>query len=124
MRSYILPLFLVIVFLSGCVKTNPICGCVLPPYQAYYLKAKVSQTSDISCSKPVLDFTEDSLHIRSVTGRNDLHYIGVNLPVNFVAAGKKLYVSVLPLKAEEDFPCNTLGIAYPKLKVLDAKNRE
>ena len=100
MKVYIPTLFVVFFLFSGCVKKSPICGCA-PPYQTYYVKAKVSQIVDIYCSKPVLDFTEDSLHIRSITGGNELQYIALNLPADFITAGKKLYVSVTPLKAEE-----------------------
>ena len=94
------------------------------PYQIYYLKAKLIQTSDISCGIPALDFSEDSLRIRNITGLNNLIYGVINLPENYRVQDKKLYVSVTTLKPEEEFPCNMLGIILPRLKVTDAKNRD
>jgi hypothetical protein len=115
--------FLVFVFaLSGCTKQHD-CGCVVP-YQVYYLKATVVQPSNIDCRKPVLEFSEDSAHIRMITGRNDILYVVTGLPAGFAVANKKLYVSVALLKPDEYFICTDLGPTYAPLKITDAKNRE
>lgn len=71
--KYIILLLLTCLIFAGCKKekVDPICGCATP-YQIYYLKAKVTQTSDIACSLPVLDFSEDSLRIRDLTKLSNL----------------------------------------------------
>ncbi|SRR5258706_16173097 len=110
------------VLFSACVK-NGKCDCVMP-YQIYYLKAKVVQVRDVSCNLPGLDFSEDSVRIRQVTNINNLLYSVIRLPAGYIAQDKKLYVSVIKLTPEEEFPCNTLGIPFPHLKIVDAKDRD
>ena len=119
---FIIITFLISSLFHGCVKEKN-CGCAMP-YQIYYLKAKVIQTSDISCGKPVLDFSEDSVRIRALTHLDDLFYSVVNLPTSFVVQDKKLYVSMAKLKTEEEFVCTAVGFWFPHLKVLDVKNRD
>lgn len=123
MRPVIVALLTCFTFF-GCVKDKEKnCGCVMP-YQIYYFKAKVSQISDISCYKPVLDFSEDSIRIRTITNLNNLTYSVINLPSNYIIQDKNLYVSVTALKPEEEYTCNTLAITLPHLKVIDAKSRD
>jgi hypothetical protein len=121
MKYTVISLIACITF-SGCNKEK-VCNCVMP-YQIYYLKAKVIQTSDISCNMPVLDFSEDSLRIRSLTNLDNLIYTISNLQSNYIIQNQKLYVSIVSLKPNEEFPCNTIGILLPRLKVVDAKKRE
>lgn len=106
----------------GCVKQTD-CGCTMP-YQVYYLKAKVSLTSDFACGKPLLDFTEDSARVRLLSASDMPLYTVNTLPQNLNIAGKKLYVSVTIPKPDEIAPCNTMGISYVPLKLLDAKPRD
>ena len=106
----------------GCTKAK-ICDCA-PPYQIYYVKAKVVQTSDLSCGRPILDFTEDSAHIRYISGINDLTYAVTTLPAAMNIIDKKLYVFVTILKPEEEFICHALGVSFPHLKLADAKPRD
>ena len=114
--------FLICITFFACNKEQ-VCDCVIP-YQVSYLKAKVTQTSDISCYRPVLDFSEDSLRIRALTKLNNLTFTAINLPPNYIINNQKVYVSVVTLPTEEEFPCNTLGILLPRLKVVDAKARD
>jgi hypothetical protein len=107
---------------SGCAKEKN-CGCVIPSH-IYYLKAKVVQTNDIACGKPVLDFSEDSVRMRMITSLDNNIYSVINLPAGLIIQDKKLYVSVTTLKPEEEFACNTLGIIFPHVKITDAKNRD
>ncbi len=118
--KYTLSAFLI--FLLSCNKAERICDCTLP-YEIYYLKAEVIQTKDLNCSRPVLSFFEDSVRIRTLTGQQDLVYIGESLPTAMNQQSKKLYVDVRLLKPEEAFACITYGISYPGIKVLDAKER-
>ncbi|MES1218784.1 MAG: hypothetical protein ABUT20_24985 [Bacteroidota bacterium] len=119
---YVVLVLLSSLLLPGCDKEQD-CGCAMP-YQIYYLKAKVIQTSDIACGKPVLDFSEDSLRIRTWTNLDNLSYSVINLPASAFVQDKKLYVSINLLKPDEEFVCTAVGISYPHLKVLDAKSRE
>jgi len=106
----------------GCAKKRD-CGCVMP-YQVYYLKAKVVQTSDFCCYKPNLDFSEDSLRIHTLTNLNNLVFTVAGLPDGYRVQDKKLYVLVTALKPEDAFICNTMGLPLPALKVTDAKERD
>lgn len=99
-----------------------ICDCPMP-YQIYYLKATVVTSSDLSCNRPVLEFSEDSARIRMVTSAEGLTYVGQSLQSSLNVTGQKLYVSVTKIPASEDFACNTMGLTYPHLKILDAKAR-
>ncbi len=116
-------LVMVIAFTHVSCNKGRDCGCVMP-YQVYYLKAEVIQTSNIDCGKPLLSFTEDSIRIKQITGKNNsIEFIAIGLPSSFNQLHKKLYVNAAVLKPEEDFPCTTLGIAYPHIKLLDAIER-
>jgi len=117
-------LFLTCFFSFGCAKKEePICGC--SPYSGIpFLKAKVVQTSDSSCGKPVLDFSEDALKIRTLTNRDDLTYNVINLPEDFIVQDKKLSVTIIKPKPEEEFVCTIIGISPLHLKVADAKIRD
>lgn len=124
MKKAIITLLTGIVFIA-CKKDHrePVCDCITP-YQVSYLKAKLAQTSDISCYLPVLDFSEDSLRIRSLTRLNNLVFTVKYLPAGLIIQGQKIYAAVTDLPAGEVSPCNTLGIPYPQLKVVDAKPRD
>lgn len=112
---------LVAMIFSSCEKK--ICGCA-PPFQVYYLQAKVINIADISCHLPVLDFTEDSTRIRLISGRDDLQFTVKQLPQEFNVLNKKLYVEATRPQPSEDFPCTAIGFSYPHLKITDAKNRD
>lgn len=92
-------------------------------FETYYFRARVVQTSDVSCYLPLLDFSEDSTLIKEMTGQNGVLYSTISLPQNLNIQNQKLYILVRTLKPTEEFPCNTLGIMYPRLKILDAKER-
>ena len=113
----------IIAILSACVKKPRVCDCPLPP-DIYYLKAKVINTSELDCHKPVLDFTEDSVRIRQLTGDESLVYVVTGLKFQYNKLDKKLYVQVGKLKPEDAFPCTTMGVPPPALKVYDAANRD
>lgn len=88
------------------------------------MKAEVIQTDNIDCGKPLLSFAEDSVRIRLITGKsNSIECILNDLPLSLNQLHKKLYVNVTSLKSQEEFTCLTLGMAYPHIKLLDAKER-
>lgn len=89
-----------------------------------YLKATVLHPKDLSCNKPVLDFSEDSLAVRQLSGMSASIYVVDELSVSLNITGKKLSVLASRLKPEEDFICNMQGITYPHLKLLEAKARD
>jgi hypothetical protein len=115
MKSLLISLLILSLHFLSCKKSNT---------ETYFFKAKVVQANDISCNLPVLDFSEDSSRIRILTKRNDINYSVVKLPSNFNIQNKKLYLSIANLQSEEEFSCNTLGISYPHLKILDVRKRE
>ncbi len=101
-----------------------IAGCNKAKVETLYANARVAATHDVSCGLPLLDFSEDSARIRLFTGHADLSYTVINLPDSFNVQDKKLYVDVALLRPAEEFPCNTLGIGYPHVKIVAAKVRE
>jgi len=115
MKPQYLFLLLTSLILTGCNKNTT--------GSAYY-KATIVQTSDVSCYLPVLDFSEDASKIYGLTSIPATMFSVTRLPANFNMVGKKLYVSVTTPRPEEDFPCNTLGIGYPHLTLLDVKDRQ
>jgi hypothetical protein len=88
-----------------------------------YLKARVANTHDFSCGTPILDFSEDSLAIRGMTNEKSITFIVISLPSQLNVQDKKLYVAVRPLTSKEEFPCLAIGLWYPHLKVIEAKER-
>lgn len=111
-------LLFVSIYTSGCKKQASQIN-----FESYYFKARVVQTSDVSCYSPLLDLSDDSMAIPMMTGPTGLLYTAVSLPQSLNVQNQKLYVLVRTLKPEEEFPCNTLGIMYPRLKILQAKER-
>ena len=104
----------------GCNKHHE-CDCAKT--EDLYLKTTILSTNDMSCNLPVLDFTEDSVRIRNLTNKGIVQYGVINLPANLNTANNKLYVRVALLSPAEEFICNTLGLGYPHLKVIDAQIR-
>lgn len=121
MRKTLACVALSLLFFSCTKKTD--CGCVVP-YQVYYLKAKVSMTSDFACGKPLLDFTEDLARVRLLANSDMPLYTVTTLSQDLNIVGKKLYVSVIVPKPDEILPCNMMDISYVPLKLLDAKPRD
>jgi hypothetical protein len=114
MRTLLASLLVICIIAGSCQKEDK---------ESDPLKATVYELSDISCSAPVLDFSEDSVKIRQFTGLPNLRYVVVGLPSEHFILGKKLFVSLRLLRPEEDFPCNTLGLSYPHIKVVTADSR-
>jgi hypothetical protein len=97
--------------------------CCATPYQIYYLKAKVTTTNDLSCGKPNLIFTDDSIRIKNITSSSAIAYTVNGLSTNLNVINKLLYVSVKVPTPQEQFICTTMGVPLPQLIVLDAKER-
>jgi hypothetical protein len=91
--------------------------------QSIWLKATVVNTKDINCSLPVLNFNDDSLKVRVLTGNHDLTYVVKTLPSQLNIQGNKVLVQVANLKPGESFACLTFGPNWPAIKILDAKAR-
>ena len=114
MKQIFFSLLIVYTFVLGCNKSID---------EPRYFKAKVVQTSDVSCLLPVLDFSEDVVGIRNFTNRDEINYTVLNLPSSFNIQNKLLFVEVTALKSIDEIPCNTFGITYPRLKILAVKDR-
>jgi hypothetical protein len=115
MRKLLLPVLLVIVLFScdkkGTDEKLMCCGL-------NYVKAVVIETSNIDCGKPVVDFSDDSVKIRSITGLPDLKYTLDQLPAELNIADKKLLIAIRPLASQEEFACLAIGINYRHLKFI------
>ena len=98
-------------------------SCRREANESMYLKAEVITASDISCNVPLLSFEEDSANIRKVTGGQGLIYGVTQLPDSLRIQNKKLFVLVKNLDSKDEFVCNALGIMYPHLQILAAKER-
>jgi hypothetical protein len=108
----------------SCNKTKD-CSCVPPPYDTYYLKATVSQTVNLDCGKPVLDFDSSEFdRVQAITSKNDMRYVIDQLPAVLNIQDNKLWVFVRNLNADEEFVCTAMGPAYPHLKFLNAASRQ
>ena len=112
-RFCVISLLSVVCFLSCSRESN----------EDHYLMARVISTKDISCAVPLLDFSEDAARIKDYTHQDYLTYGVVNLPATLNVQDKKLYVLIVNLPTDEEFACNTLGLAYPHLKIIAAKER-
>lgn len=117
MKPLLSSLLFVFICVSACKKNK------VQTSEVTYLKAKVANTHDISCGYPILDFSEDSLAIRAITNEQFYKFVVIGLPPAFNVKNKQLYVLVRTLKDAEEFPCLTIGIWWPHLKVLDVKDR-
>lgn len=98
-------------------------ACNKHEYQSPYLKCRIVSISDLACSKPLLDFSEDSVALRKFTGKQASLYVAGGLPGSLNIQNKLLYLSVRESKPEEAFLCNAFGVSYPALIVIDAKAR-
>jgi len=115
-------LFFIIVSCTGLCCTKDHAGNANMPVSEF-LKAKIILTKDVSCSLPLLDFSEDASKIREVTKLNTTLYVLKSFPQNFNIQNKLLLVRISLLSSGEISPCNDLGINYPMLKSIETKNR-
>ena len=101
-----------------------IAGCHKDDNEEGYLKAKVVITKDISCGVPVIDFSEDSVKIRKLTGVQSLRYTAINLPSQYIVQDKKIFIAVTMPGPAEDYFCTALGVWYPHVKTQKVKDRK
>ncbi len=108
-------LFLLLVYVTlSCNKKND--GL------SEWISAEVVQTSDINCSRTVLNFEEDSVAIRQITGEAPLIYVVKEFPGQFNITGNQVRVRVRKIKPDEGFACLTLGPSYPAIVVQEVQN--
>lgn len=107
-------LFAVQAFISSCRHST---------VETDYIKAKVVAVKDLACAVPLLDFEEDSVKIRLATKESSLLYGVTQLPDSLRIENMKLYVRVQKLAPQDEFVCNTFGIPYPHLRIIDVKER-
>ena len=107
-------LFLVVCLLAaGCRKTT---------HDEIFLKAQVQLIRN-ECSPVVLNFSEDSVAIRNLTGQQGLIWAPKELPEVYLKQDKKLYVRITNRGVASDV-CTAVWIWYPRLKVLEVKTRD
>ncbi len=108
-------LFLALTFLViSCDKENSDTG--------EWLQAEVVLTSDINCSRTVLNFEQDSVAVRQITSETSLVYVAKEFPGQFNITGNKVRVRVRKIKPSEGFACLTIGPSYPAIVVQDVQN--
>jgi hypothetical protein len=79
----------------------------------------------MNCGFPRLDFSEDSVKVRAITGEKfHSRFIGKGLPSDLNIKGKSIRVLISKLKPEESFVCLTWGPNYPQVKILNATARD
>jgi hypothetical protein len=111
-------------FIIACNRNN--CGCVPPPYENDYLKATVTQTSNLDCGRPVISFDpSDTARAHQITGQRNFNFFVVKeLSSELNIQNQKLWVLIDTLKASEEFVCTAMGSSFPHLKLLNALARE
>jgi hypothetical protein len=88
------------------------------------LNAIVEDTKDMNCGFPRLNFSEDSIKVRAITGEKyHLSFVSKGLPAELNMQGVKVRVLIENLKPEESFLCLTWGPNYPAIKIVSAKKR-
>lgn len=87
-----------------------------------WLRAEVVQTSDINCSRTILNFNQDSIAVRQITGESSLVYVVKEFPAQFNILGNQVRVRVRKIKPAEGFACLTLGPSYPAIVVQEVQN--
>jgi hypothetical protein len=117
MRKASLFIFL-LVFAGACRQR---CDCVVP-YEVYYFKGVVVNTSVSGCNLPIIDFTEDSIRIKSLTGTDNVYCIAKGLDAGFMTQGKKVYVNVHKLSPDHDFAC-PMSADFSHIGIIDTKPR-
>jgi len=116
MKAFFSCLLLGSLLMAGCHKNKE--------KEDAFLKAKVVITKDLSCGVPVIDFSEDSVRIRQLTGIKDLRFTAINLPTQFIVQDKKIGIMVSVPGPSEDYLCTAVGVWYPHLKTLAVKDRQ
>ncbi len=106
--------FILLLFGVSCKKENSGTG--------YWLQAEVVNTSDINCSRTVLNFNQDSVAVRQITGEASLIYVAKEFPGQFNITGNQVRVRVRKIKPAESFACLTLGPNYPAIIVQEVQN--
>lgn len=89
-----------------------------------WVNAVVEETKDMNCGFPRLNFSEDSIKVRRITGeKHHLSFVSKGLPAELNMQGQKVKVLIRNLKPEETFICLTWGPNYPAIKIVSAKKR-
>jgi hypothetical protein len=92
--------------------------------ESLWVNAIVEETNDLNCGFPRLNFSEDSINVRAITGdKYHLSFVSPGLPAELNMQGEKVKVLIRNLKPEETFICLTWGPNYPAIKIVSAKKR-
>lgn len=87
-------------------------------------KAEVVNTSDINCSRPVLQIDPaDTAAVSRISGVYTDFYVASQLPAALNSTGRKITITIDKFAPGEDFACGSIGISYPHLKITGAVSR-
>jgi hypothetical protein len=92
-------------------------SCNKTAEQAILLKARVADTSDVNCSLPVLDFSEDSAVVRTLTKNNSLAYLAINLPQSLRVQNQLIFIEIDASQPTGYIACRTLGPSIPPINI-------
>jgi hypothetical protein len=120
MKTSIISVLLFFVSFLSCSRR--LCGC--DPVQPLFIKAVVTDISNIDCNRPVvvIDVT-DTAAVSRVTGVYTDTYVASQIPSALRIAGQKIFIDIAAFASGEDFFCTTIGPAIPHLKVTAAAIR-
>jgi hypothetical protein len=81
----------------------------------------VDSESDLACSLPVIRFLDKVEKVKEKTSLETLTYNAHNLDSNLNITGTRLLVKFTETASEDFRVCNTLGIGYPWITIIEAR---
>jgi hypothetical protein len=81
----------------------------------------VDSESDLACSLPVIRFLDKAEKVKEKTSLETLTYNAHNLDDNLNVTGTMLLIKFKETVPEDFRACNTLGIGYPWITIVNAR---
>ena len=86
-----------------------------------WLQARVVFTNVMGCNRPVLDFMQDSVAIRAITGRPSLYCFVLNFPAQLNIANEQVLVKARKPNPGEMIICTANGPGFPLVFITDSR---
>jgi hypothetical protein len=109
-RTIFLLIFLIA---SSCEKEEPIIK--------NEFRVVVEDTRDLACYLPVIRFLDKEDQVKKQTDLETLTYSAINLDNSFNITGNILIIEFRKVKDEELRICNTLGIPFPGVFIVNTR---
>lgn len=81
----------------------------------------VEDTADLACGLPVIRFLDKTSPVRKKTSLETLTYSAYELDDSLNIVGTKLIVEFTEVSPENSRVCNTLGVSYPGITIVNAR---